>query len=208
MISKGEKEKQSKNINNFIEQNVQGINKIGVAASSRHVHKKGSGGLLPPPPFLWRPILFIPWTLCSMNLFRSFLCFSFSPLLIIRGRAYFIYEWMNEWTTFQTRVQHNNNNKNNNNNNNNNNKNNNYNNNYNNNGALVARGVRKGRFQQWDTSHKCCGNAALPGFGGMRRLQLVCFIQRNVRSTLPNMPSVRSVRFRLSNCRVAILSCW
>ena len=33
------------------------------------------------------PILFIPWTFCSMNLFRSFLCFSFSPLLIIRGRA-------------------------------------------------------------------------------------------------------------------------
>ena len=32
MISKGEKEKQRKDLNKFIEQNVQGINKIGVAA--------------------------------------------------------------------------------------------------------------------------------------------------------------------------------
>ena len=39
MISKGEK--QRKDLNKFIEQNVQGINKIGVAASGRHVHKKG-----------------------------------------------------------------------------------------------------------------------------------------------------------------------
>ena len=45
MISKGEKEKQRKDLNKFIEQNVQGINKIGVAASGRHVHKKGGGGL-------------------------------------------------------------------------------------------------------------------------------------------------------------------
>ena len=38
MISKGEKEKQRKDLNKFIEQNVQGINKIGL-------HKKGGGGL-------------------------------------------------------------------------------------------------------------------------------------------------------------------
>ena len=37
MISKGEKEKQRKDLNKFIEQNVQGINKIGL-------HKKGGGG--------------------------------------------------------------------------------------------------------------------------------------------------------------------
>ena len=41
MISKGEKEKQRKKLNKFSEQNVQGTNKIGVAASGRHVHKKG-----------------------------------------------------------------------------------------------------------------------------------------------------------------------
>ena len=45
MISKGEKEKQRKDLNKFIEHNVQGINKIGL-------HKKGGGGLRPPPPFL------------------------------------------------------------------------------------------------------------------------------------------------------------
>ena len=141
MISKGEKEKQRKDLNKFVEQNVQGINKIGVAASGRHVHKKGGGGLRPPPPFLWRPILFIPWTLCSMNSFRSFLCFSFSQLLIIRGRAYFIYEWLNEWmnewmndfssqgTTQQTTIT----------------------------GLWWHGGVRKGRFQQWDTTHSGTG---------------------------------------------------
>ena len=45
MISKGEKEKQRKDLNKFIEQNVQGINKIGL-------HKKGGGGRRPPPPFV------------------------------------------------------------------------------------------------------------------------------------------------------------
>ena len=52
MISKEEKEKQRKDLNKFIERNVKGINKIGVAASGRHVHKKG--GRQPsaaPPPF-------------------------------------------------------------------------------------------------------------------------------------------------------------
>ena len=37
MISKGEKEKQRKDLNKFIEQNVHGINKIGL-------HKKGAEG--------------------------------------------------------------------------------------------------------------------------------------------------------------------
>ena len=45
MISKGEKEKQRKDLNKFIGQNVQGINKICL-------HKKGGGGRRPPPPFL------------------------------------------------------------------------------------------------------------------------------------------------------------
>ena len=52
MISKGEKEKQRKGTNKFIEQSVQGINKIGVAAFGRPVHKKGGGGLRPPAPLL------------------------------------------------------------------------------------------------------------------------------------------------------------
>ena len=45
MISKGEKEKQRKDLNKFIEQNVQGINKIGL-------HKKGGGGRRPLPPLV------------------------------------------------------------------------------------------------------------------------------------------------------------
>ena len=45
MISKGEKGKQRKDLNKFIEQNVQGINKIGL-------HKKGGGGRRPRPPLL------------------------------------------------------------------------------------------------------------------------------------------------------------
>ena len=40
MISKGEKEKLRKDLNKFIQQNVQGINNIGL-------HKKGSGGQRP-----------------------------------------------------------------------------------------------------------------------------------------------------------------
>ena len=47
MISKGEKEKQRKDLNKFIELNVQGINKIGL-------RKKG-GGLLFLFPFAYHP---------------------------------------------------------------------------------------------------------------------------------------------------------
>ena len=142
MISRGEKDMRRKDLKKFIEQNFKGIRKIGVAASGRHVHKKGGGGL-----FCFFLGHFVQW-ICS----GPFFAFPFPLCLSSEGELISLMnDWMNEWmikwtdeitklyTSQPARVQHNNNN------------------NYYYNGALVARGFQKGRFQQWDTTHSGTG---------------------------------------------------
>ena len=91
MISKGEKKKQRKELNKFIEQNVQGINKIGVAASGRHLHTRGAAACGRRPP-LWVPmfVLLLLLLLVLLLLLLILLMLLALPLLLLLALLWFL----------------------------------------------------------------------------------------------------------------------
>ena len=89
-----------KDVNKFIEQKSQGINKIGSGGLRPPRSQKGGGGLRPPPPLLWKAYFVYALDI----LFNEFI--QVLSLLFLFPFAYhpreslfhlWMIEWMNEW---------------------------------------------------------------------------------------------------------------
>ena len=142
MISEGEKEKQRKDLNKFIQQNVRISNKIslhkgGAAAGGRRPPFCERGGQRPPRLFCLFLGHFVQWIYSG-----PFFAFPFPLFLSSEGELIsFMNDWMKQWkyeTIYQlARIQHNKQ--------------------QTITGLSWHGGVWKGRFQQWDTTHSGTG---------------------------------------------------